>query len=106
MRKYYGYEKTQFLTGLHIFSLPEYEVVFVCLSVCMDLCAVLMPQWLNRFYSCSVFESLSIIGQCLVNMSILSLRIEALQMGPKKQNHDFTKNGSKVNVCNYRDFSK
>jgi hypothetical protein len=27
-------------------------------------------------------------------------------MGPKKQNHDFTKNGSKVNVCNYRDFSK
>jgi hypothetical protein len=59
-----------------------------------------------RLYSCSVFESLSIIGQCLVNMNILAPRIWALQMALKEKNHDFTKNGSKLNLCNYRDFPK
>jgi hypothetical protein len=35
--------------------------------------------------------SLSIIGQCPVNMENLSPKIGALHMGPKKQNGDFLK---------------
>jgi hypothetical protein len=36
--------------------------------------------------------SLSIIGQCPVNMNILATKNRALQMSPKKRN-DFLKNG-------------
>jgi hypothetical protein len=38
------------------------------------------------------FKSLSILGQCIMNMNIPGKKIEALQMGPKTQNHDFIKN--------------
>jgi hypothetical protein len=36
--------------------------IVVCL--CVWMCASLLPEQLGGFYSNSVFESLSIIGQC------------------------------------------
>jgi hypothetical protein len=34
--------------------------------------ALLEPEWLLGFHSCSVFENLSVIGECLVNMNTLA----------------------------------
>jgi hypothetical protein len=34
-----------------------------------------MPERLDRFYSCSVFNSLCVIGQCPVNMYITAPKI-------------------------------
>jgi hypothetical protein len=42
----------------------------------------------SGFYSHSVLQSLSITDRCPVNMDILSPKMLALQMSPKKQNGD------------------
>jgi hypothetical protein len=44
-----------------------------------------------------------VIGQCLVNMSILSVvpKVRALHRGPQTQNGDILKNGSH-NVINFQ----
>jgi hypothetical protein len=34
------------------------------------MCNLLVPEWFNGFYAYLVFKSLSVIGQCLVNMNI------------------------------------
>lgn len=65
-----------------------FGMLFVFMYVCM--CALLAPEWLDEFYSYSVFKSLSIIDQCPVNMDILTPKIEALQMNPKNQIAVFT----------------
>lgn len=58
------------------------------------MCALLVPEQIDKFYSYSVFKSLSFIGQCPVNMNILAPGIRVLHMGPKIQNCDFLENGS------------
>jgi hypothetical protein len=40
--------------------------------------ALLLPEKLDGFYSCGVFRSLFITGQCLINM-----KLRALQRGPQ-----------------------
>jgi hypothetical protein len=57
------------------------------------VCASLAPEWLKVFFSYSVFKSLSLTGQCLVNMDIPAPKTEALQMSPKTQISDFHKRG-------------
>jgi hypothetical protein len=63
MRKYYDCKKTatEILADVHIFDTPEYKrltfgILSACLYVC--LCTSLAPLWLDKFYSCSVFNSL------------------------------------------------
>jgi hypothetical protein len=93
-RKYCDSKKTdlEILMDLHIFSTPEYEVVFGMLPVCM--CTSLVSERLEGFYFYSVFRSLSILGQCLVNINILAPKIGALHRGLQAQNTDFLKNES------------
>jgi hypothetical protein len=65
-----------------------YACLFVCVCVCMYICidVTLSRAWmLDRFYSCSVFISLS----SMTNTDILAPKIWALQMSPKKPNGDF-----------------
>jgi hypothetical protein len=85
----------EILTGLNVFKRTEFEKAAswyaVCLHVCMNVS--LAPERLNGFYSYSIFESLSIISRCSVNMDIPSLKILALQMGIKTQNYGFLKKG-------------
>jgi hypothetical protein len=45
----------------------------------------------SGFHSHAVLQSLFITDRCLVNMDILSPKISALQMIPKKQNGDLLK---------------
>lgn len=47
------------------------------------------PERLNGFCSRSVFESLFIMGRCLVNINIVALKIEALIMDPNTQSNIF-----------------
>jgi hypothetical protein len=86
MRKYCDAKKCdlEILMDLHIFRLIGYEnVVLAChLYVCMDVCP-LVPEQLDGFYSYSVVKSLSIIGQCPVNMNIPAPKIGTLEKRPK-----------------------
>jgi hypothetical protein len=81
---------------LYAFSPPEYdEVVFVIMSTYMSICTCgCVPCYrLNGWtvlYSCSVFKSLDIIGQCLVNVNISTPKIGVLQMDLKAQNRRFS----------------
>jgi hypothetical protein len=100
MRKCYDFEKKKcilILMGLHIFNFSEKKNFLEChLSVYTHIwiCALLMPEQIDKFYSYSIFKSLSFIGQCPVNMSILAPEIRVLQMGPKLQIFYFLENGS------------
>jgi hypothetical protein len=60
--------------------------------VCM--CALLVSEWFDRFYSYSVYKILSVLGRCPVIMNIPSPKIGALQMDPKNQNGYFLGNVS------------
>jgi hypothetical protein len=61
------------------------------------MCTSVDPERLDGFYSYSVFESLSIIGRCLLNMNILVPKIRALKMGLEKQDSDFFNN--RIDPC-------
>jgi hypothetical protein len=79
----------EFLTNLNVFSSPQYEkVVFGMQSVCvyeyMYMFPSLVPEPLDRFYSCAVLKSLSVIGQCPVNTNILAPDIGTLHNSLKK----------------------
>jgi hypothetical protein len=49
-------------------------------------------EQLGKYYSYSVFKSLSIIGRCPVNTNIPIKKIITLQMGPRIQNGNSVKN--------------
>jgi hypothetical protein len=51
------------------------------------MCSSLAPEQLVEFYSYSLFKSLTIIGQCLVEMNILAPKIGALKMPPTPPNN-------------------
>jgi hypothetical protein len=78
------------LMNLRVVSSPEYEkVALVChlsVSICVCMCALLAFEWLDGFYSYSVFKSLSAICQCPMNSKILVPKTEALEMVPPKKN--------------------
>jgi hypothetical protein len=62
---------------------------------CMDgwLCASLEPERFNGIYSYSILKSLSVIGWWPKNTNILTPKIRAPQMDPKRLNGDFLENG-------------
>jgi hypothetical protein len=83
------------LMGLHILNPSEKELEFhLPVYTHIWICVLLVPEQIYKFYSYSVFKSLSFIGQCPVNVNILAPEIRALQMGPKIQNCHFLENGS------------
>jgi hypothetical protein len=47
------------------------------------MCASLAPQRLDKFYSYSILNSLSIIGRCSANVNILAPKIGILEIGFK-----------------------
>jgi hypothetical protein len=61
-------------------------------TVRLSACVFASAKQLDRFYSYSVFESLSIIGWCLVNMNFPAVKLGALQMDTKKHNWIFLEN--------------
>jgi hypothetical protein len=82
------------LTHFKVFSRSEYkEVGFGMSCAGFYLSVYQVPDQLDGFYLYSVLKSLSVIGQCLVNMNILAPKIEVCQMRPKKQRPFLKKNG-------------
>jgi hypothetical protein len=80
IRKNCGLEKI----SLKILMLQRTVFSYVInLSSCVYIwiCILATPEWLDGFYYL-VFRSLSIIGQCQVNLSILAPKIGALQVCP------------------------
>jgi hypothetical protein len=69
-----------------------WEAVYLYVHTYVKLCTSLTPQWLDEFYSNSVFSILSNICWCVVNMNILAPKIEAPQISPWKRNDDFFQN--------------
>jgi hypothetical protein len=57
----------------------------------MCACRQGLADW-SGFHSHSVLQSLSITDRFPMNMDILSLKMLALQMSPKKQNGDSLEN--------------
>jgi hypothetical protein len=53
------------------------------------MCASLVPERLDGFYSYFVFQNLSVIGRCPMDTKILAPKIVALQVGRKIRNGDF-----------------
>jgi hypothetical protein len=79
--------------NLHIFSLigpTEKWFLEYHLIVWMDgwMCTVIVPELLDILYSYSIFKSLSILGPCRANMSILVPK----NTGSKTQNGSFLQN--------------
>jgi hypothetical protein len=73
-------------TRLNILGPADYEkVVFGMLSV--RFCALLVPEWLDEFYSPSAHSNLCIIGRCPVTTNIIVPKIEALHR--RIQTHNF-----------------
>jgi hypothetical protein len=58
--------------------------VYICAS----------PEWLDRFYSYSVLNSLSIPGGCLVDLNIPAPKTGDLQIASKTHNGNVLENGS------------
>jgi hypothetical protein len=56
------------------------------------MCTSLLPEESDGFYSYLVFMSSSIVGQCPINMNILTTKTGILQIGLRKQNYDFLEN--------------
>jgi hypothetical protein len=84
------------LVDLCVVSSPEYEkVALVCrlsVSICICMCALLAPEWLDGFYSYSVFKGLSALCQCPMNSKILVPKTEALVLvPPPPPNSNFNK---------------
>lgn len=63
--------------------------VYQYIHMCVWMYNLLQPEQLDRFCLYFVFMSLSITDQ-----KILVPKIDALQMGPKTDNGDFTENSS------------
>jgi hypothetical protein len=75
----------EIVKNLHVFSLIDllksdfWNIIWlsVCMYVCMYvhmyrwMCALVVPELLDIFYSYSVFKSLSILGPCWADMNIL-----------------------------------
>lgn len=95
MRKYCVREKQLIkrFEQIYMFSVPmnARKVVFGMLFFFQHAYFASAEQ-LDRFYSCSVFKSLSIIGLCLVSMNIPAIKLGALQMDLKKHNWIFLEN--------------
>jgi hypothetical protein len=66
--------------------------VYACVSAHLHVCPQLAPAQSDELYLYLLFKSLSIIGQCPVNMDILE-PIGALQI-PSHQNAKFPENSS------------
>jgi hypothetical protein len=49
------------------------------------MCILLASEWLDGFYSHSVFKGIPIKGQFLVNLSIPATKIGVLQTGSKSK---------------------
>jgi hypothetical protein len=62
----------EILTDLHVSSPLNANKWFMeChLSLCIWMCALLVPERVDRFYSYLVCKSLSILGSCSVNLNI------------------------------------
>jgi hypothetical protein len=76
---------------LHVLSQPTYEDVTVG-CVCVHDWA-LVPEQYDKFYSCSVFHSSSVMGQCWASMNVPAPKKGALQLDPKTCNGNFLKYG-------------
>jgi hypothetical protein len=59
--------------------------------VCIYGRASPVPERLDGFYSHSVLNSLSMLGQCLKNLKVPTPKTGALQRAPEKKNCDFLK---------------
>jgi hypothetical protein len=54
------------------------------------MCASLVPEWLGRFYSYSVFKSLFFVGQCPLDLKMLGPpKRGAVRMGPRNKTKIF-----------------
>lgn len=52
--------------------------------------ASLVPERLDRFYSCSVFKSLFLVDQCLLDLKVLGPpKKGVLQIGPRNKTEIF-----------------
>jgi hypothetical protein len=83
-----GKNRPRIMTDLQVFSPLEYEKLhFGMLPLCLYLytwmCASLAPEGLVGFYYNLIFDSLSAIGRCLLNINILTPETGAFRMGPK-----------------------
>jgi hypothetical protein len=93
------------LNYLHVFSTHEYEksgswkAISPSLFMCVCLCASLVPELFDEFYSYLVFKGWSIIGKNMVNVNILVLE-RAICRASKTQNCYFLLNGFKDFVWN------
>jgi hypothetical protein len=59
------------------------------------MCPSLAPEQWDGYYLYFIFNTLSITGQCPMNMNFLAPKVRALQMNSKTKNGDFLENGSK-----------
>jgi hypothetical protein len=88
----------EILTDLYVLSLsrpPDVKNWFLesCLSTWLYvyMYTLLAPEQLDGFHSCSIFMSLSVIGQCLVNMNTLAPNTGAHHLGPEHKIAIFSK---------------
>lgn len=84
----------EIFTDLYVFGPPGYGKVvsimlytYVCMYVCkyVFMCASLVPEWLDRFCSYSIFKSLSVLGRCSANLNFPATEKAVLHMGAKIQ---------------------
>jgi hypothetical protein len=55
------------------------------------MCALLVPELLDRFFHVWYLKSLSIIGECPLNVNILAPKVGAPQMSPANKIATFLK---------------
>jgi hypothetical protein len=67
------------------------------ISLHVWVCSSLAVEWLDGFYSYSIFKSVSVIGRCQMNMNIQAPKVGVFQMVPETQNGDIIEDGLLVN---------
>jgi hypothetical protein len=61
--------------GFTFFINVEWDTMVSGKYMYISMWVSLVPEQLSRFYSCSIFKSLAIIGLCPVNLNILAPKI-------------------------------
>jgi hypothetical protein len=93
MRKYCTAEtpSLEIFTNFQVLRVPDYKNRYVCC-----ICAYLVLQRLDVFYSYSMLRSLSVRGRCPVDMDFIAPRIAALHTGPKNKIAIFSETAVKI----------
>jgi hypothetical protein len=71
------------LTDLYV-NTPEYKKVDTWMY------ALLVPEWLERFYSYSVFQNLCIPGECSAKLNIPAIKTGTIKTGPENTKFHFS----------------